>query len=230
MKPADFEYVAPDHLDAALGMLASRPSETRVLAGGQSLLPLLKARLVSPATLIDLGRIEDLDRIELRNRALQLGAMIERTGPIFTLADVSDPPLPIPMYALAGGKVRYVGEAVAAVVATSREVAEDACRRLVVDYEPLPPIPTIEVATAPTAPLIHEGLGSNVIMRRKLEWGDAAAAFDSAGHIVRRTMRWGRHSGTALDTFGVVTGAASTRSWGIRSTYLSSRWTSKPVW
>ena len=48
MKPADFEYVAPDHLDAALGMLASRPSETRVLAGGQSLLPLLKARLVSP--------------------------------------------------------------------------------------------------------------------------------------------------------------------------------------
>ncbi len=130
--------------------------------------------------------------------------VIERTGPIFTLADVSDPPLPIPMYALAAGKVRHVGEALAAVVATSREVAEDACRRVVVDYEPLPPIPTIEVATAPTAPLIHEGLGSNVIMRRKLEWGDPEAAFDSAGHIVRRTMRWGRHSGAALDTFGVV--------------------------
>ena len=79
MKPADFEYVAPDHLDAALGMLASRLSETRVLAGGQSLLPLLKARLVSPVTLIDLGCIEDLDRIELRNGALQLGAMTRQS-------------------------------------------------------------------------------------------------------------------------------------------------------
>ena len=79
MKPADFEYVAPDHLYAALGMLASRLSETRVLAGGQSLLPLLKARLVSPVTLIDLGCIEDLDRIELRNGALQLGAMTRQS-------------------------------------------------------------------------------------------------------------------------------------------------------
>ena len=75
--------------------------------------------------------------------------VLERTRPIFTLADVSDPPLPIPMYALAAGKVRHAGEAVAAVAATSREVAEDACRHVVVDYEPLAPITTIETATRP---------------------------------------------------------------------------------
>ena len=130
--------------------------------------------------------------------------VLGRTRPIFTLADVSDPPLPIPMHALAAGKVRHAGEAVAAVAATSREVAEDACRQVVVDYEPLAPITTIETATAGDAPLIHDGLGSNVIMRRKLEWGDPRAAFAGAARVVRRTLRWGRHSGAALDTFGVV--------------------------
>ena len=94
MKPADFEYVALDHLDAALGMLASRPSETRVLAGSQSLLPLLKARLVSPVTLIDLGRIEDLDRIELRNGALQLGAMIRQSRALESRLVRTHAPLP----------------------------------------------------------------------------------------------------------------------------------------
>ena len=130
--------------------------------------------------------------------------VMERTRPIFTLADVADPPLPIPMYALAAGKVRHAGEAVAAVVATSREVAEDACRRILVDYEPIEPLPTVEAASAADAPPIHEGLGSNVVMHRNIEWGDPGAAFDRAAHVVRRTLRWGRHSGAALDTFGVV--------------------------
>lgn len=132
------------------------------------------------------------------------GDVLERTGPIFTLADVNDPPLPIPMYALAIRKVRHVGEGVAAVVAGSREAAEDACRAVLVDYEPLTPVPTIEAAVSDGAPILHSGLGSNVVMHRTLRWGDPAAAFAGAAHVVRRTLRWGRHSGAALDTFGVV--------------------------
>ena len=79
MKPADFDYLSPDDLDVALGLLAYSPSDTRVLAGGQSLLPLLKARLVSPATVVDLGRIRGLDRIELRDGILRLGAMTSQS-------------------------------------------------------------------------------------------------------------------------------------------------------
>ena len=79
MKPADFDYIAPDDLDVALRILASRPSGTRVMAGGQSLLPLLKARLVSPTTVVDLGRVRGLDRIDLRNGSLQLGAMTRQS-------------------------------------------------------------------------------------------------------------------------------------------------------
>ena len=155
------------------------------------------------------ARITGIDAAEARGMpgvhgVITAHEVAERTRPIFTLADVADPPLPIPMYALAAGKVRHAGEAVAAVVATSRDLAEDACRRVVVDYEPLEPVPTVEAATADGATLIHEGLGSNVAMRRRIDWGDPGAAFDDAVHVVRRTMRWGRHSGAALDPFGVV--------------------------
>lgn len=79
MKPADFDYFAPGNLDAALEMVASSPSDTRILAGGQSLLPLMKARLVRPSAVVDLGRIQGLDRIELHNGALRLGAMTSQS-------------------------------------------------------------------------------------------------------------------------------------------------------
>ena len=79
MKPADFDYIAPDDLAAALGLLASNPSDTRVMAGGQSLLPLLKARLVSPSTVVDLGRIRGLDRIELQDGTLRMGALTSQS-------------------------------------------------------------------------------------------------------------------------------------------------------
>ena len=79
MKPADFDYFAPDTLDAALELVASSPSDTRVLAGGQSLLPLMKTRLVRPAAVVDLGRITSLDLIESRNGTLRLGAMTSQS-------------------------------------------------------------------------------------------------------------------------------------------------------
>src|SRR5262245_47620407 len=60
-----------------------------------------------------------------------------RSGPIFTLAALHAPPLPIPLPALAHPKVRYDGEAVVAVAAASRAVAEDAAERVRVTYEPL---------------------------------------------------------------------------------------------
>ena len=79
MKAADFDYFAPPDLPEALRILASGPGETRVMAGGQSLLPLLKARLSSPTAVVDLGRIPGLDRIGLVNGSLKLGAMVRQS-------------------------------------------------------------------------------------------------------------------------------------------------------
>jgi CO/xanthine dehydrogenase FAD-binding subunit len=75
VKPAPFEYFAPRTLDEALGLLAEDPEESKVLAGGQSLVPMMNFRLAQPERLIDLNRIEDLDYIERRNGHIAIGAM-----------------------------------------------------------------------------------------------------------------------------------------------------------
>ena len=78
MKPAPFAYFAPSALDEALDILADRGREARVLAGGQSLIPLMNFRAVSPAALVDIGRIPGLDRIEAENGAIRIGCMVRQ--------------------------------------------------------------------------------------------------------------------------------------------------------
>ena len=78
MKPAPFAYFAPSALDEALDILADRRREARVLAGGQSLIPLMNFRAVSPAALVDIGRIPGLDRIEAENGAIRVGCMVRQ--------------------------------------------------------------------------------------------------------------------------------------------------------
>lgn len=76
MKPAPFEYQAPTSLEAALDLLARHGGDAKVLAGGQSLIPVMNFRLAQPALLIDLNRIPGLDF--LRHGAdggLEIGAM-----------------------------------------------------------------------------------------------------------------------------------------------------------
>jgi CO/xanthine dehydrogenase FAD-binding subunit len=75
MKPARFEYVAPTTLDAAVEALAAADGEGKVLAGGQSLLPLLNFRMARPAVLVDLNGIKELSFIELRGDSVVIGAL-----------------------------------------------------------------------------------------------------------------------------------------------------------
>ncbi len=74
MLPARFDYHRPATLDEALQLLSSL-EEPKVLAGGQSLIPLLKFRFAAPANLVDLNRIPGLDRIAEDGRSLRIGAM-----------------------------------------------------------------------------------------------------------------------------------------------------------
>ena len=75
MKPPKFEYLAPASLDEALAILAERGDEAKVLAGGQSLVPLLNFRLVRPAYLVDLNEIPGLDYVRPENGHLAIGAL-----------------------------------------------------------------------------------------------------------------------------------------------------------
>ena len=75
MKPAMFDYSAPTTVDEALGLLAQQPDDAKLLAGGQSLVPLMNFRLARPERLIDLNGIEELAGIERRNGHIVIGAM-----------------------------------------------------------------------------------------------------------------------------------------------------------
>jgi CO/xanthine dehydrogenase FAD-binding subunit len=88
MKPPRFDYYAPQSLDEALALLEKFASDARVLAGGQSLVPLMNMRLASPREIIDINKIASLDYIEEHDGYLCLGALtrhrtIERSPLVF---------------------------------------------------------------------------------------------------------------------------------------------------
>jgi len=75
MIPAQFDYVAPATVEEALDLLAEHGDEAKIIAGGQSLLPVLRMRLNAPEVVIDLGRIDGLSGIREEGDALVIGAM-----------------------------------------------------------------------------------------------------------------------------------------------------------
>ena len=104
MKPAPFEYAAPQSLDEAVGAIATGGGDAKVLAGGQSLIPMLALRLARPALLVDINRIPGLDGIREAAGMLEIGALVrQRTlerwaasrSPLFAdvLRHVAHPPI-----------------------------------------------------------------------------------------------------------------------------------------
>lgn len=104
MIPSQFDYVAPQTVEEALSALAEAGDEGKVLAGGQSLLPILRLRMNTPETIVDLGRIADLREVSEDGDAIVIGATAThddvRQHPLVTehalllaqtLAEVADP-------------------------------------------------------------------------------------------------------------------------------------------
>ncbi len=75
MIPAAFEYVRADSVDAALSALTEYGDEAKLLAGGHSLLPLMKLRLAAPSVLVDVGRLDDLRYINDAGDYIAIGAL-----------------------------------------------------------------------------------------------------------------------------------------------------------
>ena len=76
MFPGNFEYVAPTSVDEALSVLSEQGEDAKVLAGGQSLIPLLKLRFAAPGTLVDINRIPGLDGLSADGGTLRVGALV----------------------------------------------------------------------------------------------------------------------------------------------------------
>lgn len=105
---------------------------------------------------------------------------------------------------LARDKVRHVGEPVAAVVAVSRYVAEDAASDVRVEYEPLPAVVDLEEAFFNPSALVHEDLDSNVGAHVIQEKGDYEQAKAQADVLIRRKFVYDRGTAAALENRGIV--------------------------
>jgi carbon-monoxide dehydrogenase large subunit len=110
-----------------------------------------------------------------------------------------------PLRPLSDTDVRFVGDPVAIVIATSRALAEDGAELVDVDYEPLEPVATIEAALADGAPLVHSELDCNVPVDIALpEDPELNAIFESAAHVVTETLVQHRHTPTPMETRGAI--------------------------
>ena len=113
---------------------------------------------------------------------------------------------PVECWPMAVGRVRYVGEPVAIVVATDRYLAEDAVDLIDVRYQVRPAVVDPRAALSPEAPVLHDGFGGNVASDRSFRYGDPESAFAAAAHRISIDISYPRNSCTPIETYGVVAG------------------------
>jgi len=120
---------------------------------------------------------------------------------------------------LATATVRYVGEPVAFVVATSRYLAEDALELVEIDWDLLPVVADARRASEPGVPVLHPAAGGNVVERLTTRAGDAAGALASADRRVHGRFAVQRHTGVPMETRGLTAahdpGTGVLTLWGV---------------
>jgi len=133
--------------------------------------------------------------------AADLGAV---GGPIPIYAPHPALPVPCRISVLARDRVRFVGEAVAVVVADDPYRAHDALDSIRVEYEALPAVVDVEGAIAAGATVVHDEIGSNVVAEWRQQVGDAAAALAGAPVVVKTRVRLSRGGAHPLEPRGLV--------------------------
>jgi carbon-monoxide dehydrogenase large subunit len=109
-----------------------------------------------------------------------------------------------PQHAIAIDRVCWQGEAVAAIVAESRALAEDAAEQVRVEYFELEAVTDMRTALDPATPVIHPSLGDNLAFERHLDVGTVDAAFAGSDAVVEAEFVFGRHTGVTLEPRAVV--------------------------
>ncbi len=105
---------------------------------------------------------------------------------------------------LAEGKVRYVGEPVAVVVATTRAVAEDAIDMIEVDYEPLPAVVCSEKSLEPDGPIVHESLAKNLAAHLTQSSGNVDEAMKQSDLVIRKRFFLKRGTGQSIEGRAII--------------------------
>lgn len=208
--PAPRREKTPEEATRWIGKNMKRVEDPRLLTGkGKYLDDVVLPRMAHAALLrspyahakiksIDTSKASALPGVI----AVVTGAeFLKTTGPTVTF---SSPP--VVQHAIAVDKVRHVGEAVVAVVAEDRYIAEDALDLIEVEYEELPVITDMqEQENARGDAVLHPERGDhNVAMDRTFTFGPVDDDFARADKVIRRRLRWGRSGPQPLETAGAV--------------------------
>lgn len=135
MKPAPFDYHAPDTLEEAIQLMDELGSDATPLAGGQSLTPMMNLRLARPANLVDLNRIGSLDTLEVDTAELRIGALVRHST--IERSDVIRDALPMARFVtpfIGYPAIRHRGTVVGSI-AHADPAAEWPCLALALDTE-----------------------------------------------------------------------------------------------
>jgi 2-furoyl-CoA dehydrogenase large subunit len=146
---------------------------------------------------IDASRVLKMPGVHYVLEGRELAAA---TLPLMTGLDTPN----VPRRPLAVDIARYSGEWVAAVVADTRALAEDAAEEIDIEYEALPFVLDAEQALEPQSPLVHEAHGSNVLLDKTFVWGEVEKDFAASPRKLSLRVKWGRSSTVPIETFGVV--------------------------
>src|SRR5579875_601427 len=191
-----------------VGQPVKRKEDTRLLTGrGRFIDDLKLAGMRYAAILRSPYPHAKIVAIDTREALEQPGVLAVITGK--DVAELTNPMAPAPAiplqyYPMAIEKVRFVGEPVALVVASSRYQAEDALDHVRVEYAPLEPVVSIEDASREGAPLLHESLSSNLVWHRLFNYGDVEKDFSQSDGVILESFSVHRVSSTPIETFGVV--------------------------
>jgi CO/xanthine dehydrogenase Mo-binding subunit len=208
--PASRQQQAPQKAYTYIGQNLKRVEDPRLLTGNGQYIDDIRLPKMAHAAVLRSDRAHArIRRIDVtRARALP-GVILLMTGEeakkvTGPTAQFASPP--VVQYCIAVDRVRHVGEAVAAVVAESRYIAEDACELIEVEYEDLPVVVDPEAAMAAAGDaVLHPDRGpSNVAHRHTYAFGAVAEDFAQADVVVRRRLRWARSGGQPLETVGCV--------------------------
>lgn len=159
--------------------------------------PYAHARIVS----IDTSGAAVMPGVE---RVLTAGDLGPANRPLMVMVPPPSPQVAVTQRPLATDRVLYQGEAVAAVLAHDRYVAEDAAQAVVVEYEPLATITDPCRALDPDAPVLHPERPNNEVGSWRMSVGDVETAFANADLVVELEVEVGRTAGHPLETRGVV--------------------------
>ena len=218
MKPAPFEYIAPESIEQALAVLVQYGDEAKVLAGGQSLMPLLNMRLTTPGIIVDINGLDELSYIRQEGERLHIGALtrqyrleqdarIRQTVPVLAAATrlIGHPPI---RYAgTIGGSLAHADPAaelpavMCALEAELTVVGQSGARR----------IPAADFFQGPLSADIRPGellIEVRIPIRENVVWGvreytRRAGDFALAGAIVLAEMEADRWANGRVVLFGV---------------------------